>query len=82
MNSIMQCLSNTNALVQYVIDDTYIGQVNRKNKTQGRIIEEVAAVLKALWRGEYKFIASKDLRVSWVGVNLDWRGVLLELSGD
>lgn len=35
---------------------------HRSSKTQGRIVEEMVAVVNALWCGQYKFIASKDLR--------------------
>lgn len=62
MNSIMQCLSNTTALVEYFVTHSYRKHINRSNKTQGRIVEEVAALIKVLWNGQYKYISSKDLR--------------------
>lgn len=63
MNSIVQCISNTSELNEYLSNGTYRKHINRNNKTQGKIAEEVAAVIRALWCGEYKFIAKKDLRV-------------------
>lgn len=62
MNSILQCLSNTTFLRDYFQSGAFIQKLNRKNKTQGRIAEEVAAVIKELWTGQYKCIASKNLR--------------------
>ncbi|XP_053671605.1 ubiquitin carboxyl-terminal hydrolase 8 [Anopheles nili] len=62
MNSILQCLSNTYFLNDFFHDPSFKMHLNRNNKTQGKIGEEVAAVIKALWTGQYKCIASKNLR--------------------
>ncbi|XP_049284011.1 ubiquitin carboxyl-terminal hydrolase 8 isoform X1 [Anopheles funestus] len=62
MNSILQCLSNTYFLNEFFHDPSFKMHLNRNNKTQGKIGEEVAAVIKALWTGQYKCIASKNLR--------------------
>lgn len=65
MNSILQCLSNTPQLREYCVSDMYKNNISRRNKTNGQVIEEVAALLKELWNGQYKCVASRDLRVSW-----------------
>lgn len=65
MNSILQCLSNTPQLREYCVSDMYKSNISRRNKTNGQVIEEVAALLKELWNGQYKCVASRDLRVSW-----------------
>ncbi|XP_017849882.1 ubiquitin carboxyl-terminal hydrolase 8 isoform X2 [Drosophila busckii] len=62
MNSIIQCLSNTAQLADYCISDKYKKQISRNNKTNGEVIEEVAALIKELWNGQYKCVASRDLR--------------------
>ncbi|XP_059053040.1 ubiquitin carboxyl-terminal hydrolase 8 [Achroia grisella] len=62
MNSIIQCLNNTNTLVTYFCKGQYLGHVNRSHSTRGAIAEELAAVVRALWSGQYRFIAIKDLR--------------------
>ncbi|XP_065092705.1 ubiquitin carboxyl-terminal hydrolase 8 isoform X2 [Ochlerotatus camptorhynchus] len=62
MNSILQCLSNTAFFMDYFQDGSFRQNLNRNNKTQGRIAEEVAAVIKELWTGQYKCIASKNLK--------------------
>jgi len=63
MNSILQCLSNTPQLTEYCISDKYKNNISRSNKTNGQVIEEVAALIKELWNGQYKCVASRDLRV-------------------
>ncbi|CAK1594200.1 unnamed protein product [Parnassius mnemosyne] len=62
MNSIIQCLNNTAILVTYFCNKQYLEHVNRSNSTRGAIAEELAAVVRALWSGQYRFIAIKDLR--------------------
>jgi len=66
MNSIIQCLSNTTNLAKYFTDDSYADDLNTNydNFTQGQVVEEVAQVIKALWRGQYKSISPHDLKVS------------------
>lgn len=66
MNSIVQCLSNTNRLTEYLVTGSYQKHINTSSKTQGKIALEMAAVVNALWTGQYKSIASSDLRVGLV----------------
>ncbi|XP_033210008.1 ubiquitin carboxyl-terminal hydrolase 8-like isoform X3 [Belonocnema kinseyi] len=65
MNSIIQCLSNTGNLAKYFNDNSYVEDLNNSNEngTQGQVAEEVAHVIKALWRGQYKSISPRDLKV-------------------
>ncbi|XP_014225786.1 uncharacterized protein LOC106651674 isoform X1 [Trichogramma pretiosum] len=72
MNSIVQCLSNTELLAEYFIKNCYMNDLNRNsninnnnNKTScsAYVAEEVAQVIKALWRGRYKSISPRDLKV-------------------
>ncbi|XP_037302918.1 ubiquitin carboxyl-terminal hydrolase 8 isoform X1 [Manduca sexta] len=62
MNSIIQCLNNTAFLVSYFCNGQYLEHVNRSHSTRGAIAEELAAVVRALWSGQYRFIATRDLR--------------------
>ncbi|XP_055902298.1 ubiquitin carboxyl-terminal hydrolase 8 [Eupeodes corollae] len=62
MNSILQCLSNTQPLTEYCLSDRYKNYISRANKTNGQVVEEVAALIKVLWNGNYKCVASKELR--------------------
>lgn len=66
MNSIIQCLSNTGLLAKYFNDNHWSNDLNKKNdkRSTGYVAEEVAQVIKALWRGQYKSISPRDLKVS------------------
>ncbi|KAL6255320.1 hypothetical protein P5V15_013660 [Pogonomyrmex californicus] len=66
MNSIIQCLSNTTNLTKYFTDNSYADDLNTSNDnmTQVQVAEEVAQVIKALWRGQYKSISPHDLKVA------------------
>ncbi|XP_049885571.1 ubiquitin carboxyl-terminal hydrolase 8 isoform X3 [Pectinophora gossypiella] len=57
MNSIVQCLNNTSILVAYFCNGQYRDHVNR-----GMVAEEFAAVMRALWSGQYRHISPKDFR--------------------
>ncbi|XP_024887894.1 ubiquitin carboxyl-terminal hydrolase 8-like [Temnothorax curvispinosus] len=66
MNSIIQCLSNTTNLAKYFTDNSYVDDLNTNNDntTRGQVVEEVAQVIKVLWRGQYKSISPLDLKVA------------------
>ncbi|PZC77431.1 hypothetical protein B5X24_HaOG203381 [Helicoverpa armigera] len=66
MNSIIQCLNNTAILVTYFCNGQYLEHVNRSHSTRGAIAEELAAVVRALWSGQYRFIATRDLRLGYI----------------
>ncbi|KAJ8683799.1 hypothetical protein QAD02_019591 [Eretmocerus hayati] len=66
MNSIVQCLSNTVYLANYFIEGQYMNDLNKnheKNNSGNYVAEEVAQVIRALWRGLYKSISPHDLKV-------------------
>lgn len=52
-------------LTKYFLDSGYEDDLNTgsDNETRGYIAEEYAQVMKALWRGHFKSIAPKDLKV-------------------
>lgn len=63
MNSIIQCINNTTPLVRYFCLGEYHEDVNHhNNSTRGEVAEEVAAVVRALWCGEFRSIACRDLK--------------------
>ncbi|KAG7164510.1 Ubiquitin carboxyl-terminal hydrolase 8-like 1 [Homarus americanus] len=64
MNSIIQCLNNTTPLVKYFIEGTYSDDINPQSKCRGEIAEEVGAVIRALWCGQYRSIAMWDLKTA------------------
>ncbi|PNF28268.1 hypothetical protein B7P43_G06644 [Cryptotermes secundus] len=63
MNSIIQCINNTTPLALYFWKGAYHEDVNYdNNSTRGEVAEEVAAVVSALWSGQYRSIACRDLK--------------------
>lgn len=64
MNSIIQCLSNTFALVKYFLNDSYLYDVNRNSVLgdRGEVVDEFAVILKALWNCQYKCITPRDFK--------------------
>ncbi|XP_060647258.1 ubiquitin carboxyl-terminal hydrolase 8 isoform X1 [Drosophila nasuta] len=75
MNSILQCLSNTSHLQDFCVSNEYKKHISRQNKTNGQVIEEVAALIKELWNGQYKCVASRDLRYIVGQYQKTFRGV-------
>ena len=65
MSAIIQCLSNTKELYTYfVLKQKHESEINQFSKfgSRGELTEELAEVLKALWSGQYKSIAPRDLK--------------------
>ncbi|GAB0096117.1 Ubiquitin carboxyl-terminal hydrolase [Sergentomyia squamirostris] len=75
MNSIIQCLSNSTSLTEYLIQGGFRKHVNRGAKTQGRIVEELAAVMEALWSGKYRSISPIHLKYTIGAVHSMFRDV-------
>ena len=59
MNSILQCLSNTDQLAEYMVTDQYKNDMNRQKlsvrtfSSYGAVTEQFAILLKCLWNGQY-----------------------------
>ncbi|XP_052738697.1 ubiquitin carboxyl-terminal hydrolase 37 isoform X1 [Bicyclus anynana] len=52
MNSVLQCLSNTRLLLEYLADDKYSADINTSlSCMKGALIKAFASVVKELWRG-------------------------------
>ncbi|XP_066270797.1 ubiquitin carboxyl-terminal hydrolase 8-like isoform X2 [Branchiostoma lanceolatum] len=66
MNSIIQSLCAATLLSEYFLKETYKFDINRENKLgcNGEVAEEFAAVIKALWSGQYRSIAPRDFKCS------------------
>nr|XP_032525518.1 ubiquitin carboxyl-terminal hydrolase 37-like [Danaus plexippus plexippus]XP_032525519.1 ubiquitin carboxyl-terminal hydrolase 37-like [Danaus plexippus plexippus]XP_032525520.1 ubiquitin carboxyl-terminal hydrolase 37-like [Danaus plexippus plexippus]XP_032525521.1 ubiquitin carboxyl-terminal hydrolase 37-like [Danaus plexippus plexippus]XP_032525522.1 ubiquitin carboxyl-terminal hydrolase 37-like [Danaus plexippus plexippus] len=51
MNSVLQCLSNTRPLLEYLVDDKYNSDINTTlSCMKGALIKAFASVIKELWR--------------------------------
>ncbi|KAK7074498.1 Ubiquitin carboxyl-terminal hydrolase 8, partial [Halocaridina rubra] len=62
MNSIIQCLNNTTVLAKYFVESIYSDDINPNSKHNGDVAEEIGAVFRALWCGQYRSIAMWDLK--------------------
>ncbi|XP_013195657.2 uncharacterized protein LOC106138907 [Amyelois transitella] len=55
MNSVIQCLSNTRPLLEYLSDDKYESEINTTlSCMKGALIKAFASVIKELWRSGEK----------------------------
>lgn len=63
MNSILQCLSNTDPLRKKLCSWD-IRAINEKSKTRGAVAREVISIMKQLWSGDGGYISCKSLKVS------------------
>ncbi|XP_064292959.1 ubiquitin carboxyl-terminal hydrolase 2-like isoform X4 [Plodia interpunctella] len=55
MNSVIQCLSNTRPLLEYLSDEKYQGEINTTlSCMKGALIKAFASVIKELWRSGEK----------------------------
>ena len=58
MNAILQCLSNTDQLAEYMVTDQYKNDINKQKvslrsfSSYGAVTEQFAVLLKCLWSGQ------------------------------
>jgi ubiquitin carboxyl-terminal hydrolase 4/11/15 len=66
MNSALQCLSNTEPLTRYFLENKYKNDINRKNPlgSGGKMAEEYAKLLKRMWSGKYSSVAPIEFK--WI----------------
>lgn len=62
MNSIMQCVSNTEALKKQLLSLSSNHEINTKSKTNGQVFSAVKSIIAGLWAGEYKCISCGQLK--------------------
>ena len=64
MNSVLQCLSNTEPLVKYFIFDCYEAHINERNKlgTGGRLAVAYSELLANLYIGDSPYFAPWDVK--------------------
>lgn len=65
MNSILQCLSNTEFLVKELISIDRRVTFNYHSKTKGRVAQEVITAFRNLWSGSIRVYTIKDLKVTF-----------------
>ncbi|KAL7065073.1 hypothetical protein AAHC03_04553 [Spirometra sp. Aus1] len=49
MNSVLQCLSNTQALAEACLDRSYTGDLNESSSMRGRLFEVYADLMRQIW---------------------------------
>ncbi|CAF0891879.1 unnamed protein product [Brachionus calyciflorus] len=64
MNSIIQCISNTELLVKFFLSGQFTKDLNRKNILgfKGEIADEFSVIVKSIWSGHCKIISPKRFK--------------------
>lgn len=64
MNSGLQCLSNTHALTEYLINGRFTHDINTKNRigSGGRIVNAYAQLIKEMWTGSSSSVSPWNLK--------------------
>lgn len=64
MNSMLQCLSNTEPLTRYFLDDLYESEINEENFLGhgGKLATAYAHFLKEVWSGRFTVVAPQRLK--------------------
>jgi len=67
MNSVLQCLANSEPLVKYFLFEVYLKHINQKNAlgTRGRLAMAFAELVNDIWLGKSSYVAPWDVK-SWV----------------
>jgi len=63
MNSVIQCLSNTKQLTNYLLKDDHVREINTSNSSmKGSLIKAFATVIKSLWKGGGRVVDPSSLK--------------------
>ena len=67
MNSVLQCLCNTEPLAKFFLFEIYLSQINQKNTlgTRGRLAAAFADMVSDIWMGKSRYVAPWDVK-NWV----------------
>lgn len=67
MNSVLQCLANTEPLTRFFILDVYLSHLNDRNMygTRGRLALAFADLVQDMWLGDSRYVAPWDVK-TWV----------------
>jgi ubiquitin C-terminal hydrolase len=65
MNSVLQCLANTEPLVKYFLYEIYLSKLNESNTmgTRGKLTIAFAELLYDMYLGESKSVAPWDVKI-------------------
>lgn len=64
MNSVLQCLSNTQLVRDYFVNGRHLADINKSNPLgfKGELAKAFSFLIRKLWSGEYEYYAPKKLR--------------------
>ena len=64
MNSVVQCLSNTRELRDYLIEGRYLADLNTANPLgfKGELAKCFSGIIRKLWSGEYEYFPPRRLK--------------------
>ena len=64
MNSVLQCLLNSEPLLKFFLYEVYIQHINQKNTlgTRGRLAVAFAELVNDVWLGKQRYVAPWDVK--------------------
>jgi ubiquitin C-terminal hydrolase len=64
MNSVIQCLANTEPLAKFFLYDCYVNHINDRNPlgTRGKLVVAFAELLTDLYTGDASYVAPWDVK--------------------
>lgn len=75
MNSILQCLSNTKFLVEYILTNSYSTDLNKTLSTmKGVLFSSFAELIKKLWKGNDLFVNPQEFRLQLIKYSPNFSG--------
>lgn len=75
MNAVLQCLSNTEKLTRYLLQDEWVENINPiMTKSGGRLIIEYHQLLNEMWCKEQEFCSPDQIKKTIGRVNKQFTG--------
>ena len=64
MNSVIQCLSNSEPLVKFFLNECYLNHINDRNPlgTRGKLVVAFAELLSDIYLGDSAYVAPWDVK--------------------
>ncbi|CAG0912588.1 unnamed protein product [Notodromas monacha] len=56
MNSIIQCLTYSQPLLEYVIEEKYLNEISSKSRMEGSIVKAFGSLVMELWRDKGSYV--------------------------
>ncbi|CAF0840314.1 unnamed protein product [Brachionus calyciflorus] len=75
MNSILQCLSNTKFLLEYILNSSYTNDINKTLSTmRGSLFISYAELIKKMWKGADTFVNPQEFRYQLIKYSPNFSG--------